>query len=72
MSRAVSATLTLALGSQAWVTASNHFGEPVKNPPNVADFFLPSSSGRGCQTDVSLPAFHLENIRTQMGILHFL
>lgn len=37
-SRAVFVALTLAPGSLAWVTASNHFGD-TKNPPLGADFF---------------------------------
>jgi opacity protein-like surface antigen len=36
-SRAVFVALTLAPGSLAWVTASNHFGD-MKNPPLGADF----------------------------------
>ncbi|NTZ46950.1 hypothetical protein C3709_06015 [Lelliottia aquatilis] len=54
MSRAASATLTLAPGSQAWVTASNHSGEPIKNPPTVADFFY-SASGSYFVVKMSVP-----------------
>ncbi|PKA28656.1 hypothetical protein CWR41_01395 [Cedecea lapagei] len=63
MSRAVSATLTLAPGSQAWVTASNHFGEPVKNPPNVADFFYPLPLEEGARPT---PAYLLFTSKTSV------